>query len=115
MIGTSRRSRWARVFEEGIGPTIVRRSGKIDVHIVTHEESTRGFRITSLAPRDRRVTSWLAAFIVPSAICAVTVTLLDRYLDTGGESALFFVGVLVVGLLGGVAPAAFRRCYPDCC
>ena len=70
VIGTSRRSRGARVFEEGIGPMIVQRSGKIDVHIVTHEESTRGSRIASLAPRERRVTSWLAALIVPSAICA---------------------------------------------
>ena len=34
------------------------------------------------------------------------MTVLDPYLDTGGESALFFVGVLLVGLLGGVAPAA---------
>ncbi|MBW0019775.1 MAG: sensor histidine kinase KdpD [Mycobacterium sp.] len=106
VIGTSRRSRWARIFEEGIGPTIVQRSGKIDVHMVTHEESKRGFRITQFAPRERRVVSWLAAFVVPSLICAVTVTYLDRYLDNGGESALFFVGVLVVGLLGGVAPAA---------
>ncbi|OIN79002.1 sensor histidine kinase [Mycobacterium malmoense] len=105
VIGTSRRSRWARLFEEGIGPTIVERSGKIDVHLVTHEESKRGFRAASLAPRERRVMSWLAAVVVPSAICAVTVTLLDPYLDTGGESALFFVGVLLVGLLGGVAPA----------
>ncbi|WAJ44192.1 sensor histidine kinase KdpD [Mycobacterium sp. Aquia_216] len=106
VIGSSRRSRWSRIFEEGIGPTIVQRSGKIDVHIVTHEESKRGFHIASLAPRERRTASWLAAFIVPSVICAVTVTMLDRYLDTGGKSALFFVGVLVVGLLGGVAPAA---------
>jgi two-component system sensor histidine kinase KdpD len=106
VVGTSRRSRWARIFEEGIGPRIVQRSGKIDVHIVTHEESKRGFHIASLAPRDRRITSWLAALIVPSLICAVTVTMLDPYLDTGGESALFFIGVLVVGLLGGVAPAA---------
>jgi len=106
VLGTSRRSRWARVFEEGIGARIVELSGKIDVHLVTHEESKRGFRAASLAPRERRVASWLAAFIVPSAICAITVTLLDRYLDNGGESALFFVGVLVVGLLGGVAPAA---------
>ncbi|HSS23128.1 MAG TPA: sensor histidine kinase KdpD [Mycobacterium sp.] len=106
VIGTSRRSRWARLFEEGIGPAIVQRSGKIDVHIVTHEESKRGFHMASLAPRERRVAAWLAAFIVPSVICAVTVTMLDPYLDTGGESALFFVGVLVVGLLGGVAPAA---------
>lgn len=105
VIGSSRRSRWSRVFEEGIGPTIVQRFGKIDVHIVTHEESRRGFRVASLAPRDRRIASWLAACIVPSAICAITVTLLDPYLDNGGESALFFVGVLAVGLLGGVAPA----------
>jgi two-component system sensor histidine kinase KdpD len=106
VIGTSRRPRWARIFEEGIGPTIVERSGKIDVHMVTHEESKGGFRIASLSSRERRVTSWLAAVIVPSAICGVTVTLLDPYLDNGGESALFFVGVLIVGLLGGVAPAA---------
>ncbi|MCV7428551.1 sensor histidine kinase [Mycobacterium montefiorense] len=106
VIGSSRRSRWSRIFEEGIGPTIVQRSGKIDVHIVTHEESRRGFHIASLAPRERRIASWLAACIVPSAICAVTVGVLDPYLDTGGESALFFVGVLLVGLLGGVAPAA---------
>ncbi|MEE3753683.1 sensor histidine kinase [Mycobacterium intracellulare] len=106
VIGTSRRSRWARLFEEGIGPRIVELSGKIDVHLVTHEEAKRGFRTASLAPRERRVTSWLAALIVPSIICAITVTTLDPYLDTGGESALFFVGVLLVGLFGGVAPAA---------
>ena len=73
VIGTSRRSRWARIFEEGIGPTIVQQSGKIDVHMVTHEESKRGLRMASLSPRERRVRSWLAALIVPSAICAVTV------------------------------------------
>jgi two-component system sensor histidine kinase KdpD len=106
VIGSSRRSRWSRIFDEGIGPAIVQQSGKIDVHIVTHEESKRGFRLASLAPRERRLASWLAAVIIPSAICAVTVTVLDPYLDTGGESALFFVGVLLVGLLGGVAPAA---------
>lgn len=106
VIGTSRRSRWPRLFDEAIGPTIVQLSGKIDVHIVTHEESRRGFRLASLAPRERRVASWLAAFAVPSAICTVGVTVLDPYLNTGGESALFFIGVLLVGLFGGVAPAA---------
>ncbi|OSC40500.1 sensor histidine kinase [Mycobacterium decipiens] len=105
VIGTSRRSRWARIFEEGIGPAIVERSGKIDVHMVTHEESKRGFRAASLSPRERRITSWLAALIVPTVVCAATVTTLDRFLDTSGASALFFVGVLVVALLGGVAPA----------
>ncbi len=105
VIGTSRRSRWARIFDEGIGPTVVERSGKIDVHLVTHEEAKRGIRTATLSRRERRIASWLAAVIVPSAICAVTLTTLDPYLDTSGASALFFVGVLVVALLGGVAPA----------
>src|ERR1700712_4985242 len=37
VLGTSRRSRWARMFDEGIAATTVQRSGKIDVHMVTHE------------------------------------------------------------------------------
>ncbi|MCV7178241.1 sensor histidine kinase [Mycolicibacterium sphagni] len=105
VIGTSRRSRWARVFDEGIGAAIVQNSGKIDVHMVTHEESKRGFVWRPTSPRERRVVSWLAAVVVPSIICAITVAFLDNYLAIGGESALFFVGVLIVALLGGVAPA----------
>ena len=105
VIGTSRRSRWARIFDEGIGAAIVQNSGKIDVHMVTHAEAKRGFSVKLATPRARRVISWLAAIIVPSIICAVTVLSLDRYLTIGGESALFMVGVLVVALLGGVAPA----------
>ncbi|MHC9291908.1 DUF4118 domain-containing protein [Mycobacterium sp. LTG2003] len=106
VLGTSRRSRWARIFDEGIGSTVVQQSEKIDVHMVTHEAAKRGFRWSSTTPRQRHVASWLAALVVPSAICVLTVALLDPLLGVGGESALFFVGVLVVALLGGVAPAA---------
>ncbi|GAB3240050.1 sensor histidine kinase [Mycolicibacterium hippocampi] len=106
VLGTSRRSRWARIFDEGIGATVVQRSGKIDVHMVTHEQAGRDSLWARVTPRQRRATSWLAALVVPSSIGAVTILLLDRFLGIGGESALFFVGVLVVALLGGVAPAA---------
>jgi len=106
VIGTSRRSRWARVFDEGIGAAVVQHSGKIDVHMVTHEEAKRGFSWLSASPRQRHLTSWAAALVVPSAICAIIVYLLDPFLGIGGESALFFIGVLIVALLGGVAPAA---------
>jgi len=106
VIGTSRRSRWARMFDEGIGAAVVQQSGKIDVHMVTHEQARRGSRWSRFSPRQQHLASWLAAIVVPSVICAVIVAFLDRYLKVGGESALFFVGVLVVALLGGVAPAA---------
>jgi two-component system, OmpR family, sensor histidine kinase KdpD len=106
VIGTSRRSRWARIFDEGIGAAVVQQSAKIDVHMVTHGEARRAPSWSSLTPRHRHTVSWLAALVVPSAICALIVWLLDPYLGVGGESALFFIGVLVVALLGGVAPAA---------
>jgi two-component system sensor histidine kinase KdpD len=102
VLGTSRRSRWARIFDEGIGAATVQRSQKIDVHMVTHGEAGSRRRV----PRKGHAASWLAAFVVPSGICAVTALLLDRFLGIAGESALFFVGVVVVALLGGIAPAA---------
>ncbi len=106
VIGTSRRSRWARVLDEGIGAAIVQDSGRIDVHMVTHEEAKRGFSVRSESPRRRRLVSWAAAVLVPTALCALTVLVLDRYLNVPGHTAVFFVGVLFVALLGGVAPAA---------
>ncbi|OBF39200.1 histidine kinase [Mycobacterium sp. ACS1612] len=106
VIGTSRRSRWARIFDEGIGAAVVQQSGKIDVHMVTHDQAVRGSVWSRMTPQQHHAMSWLAAVVVPSAICAVIVYLIDPYLGIGGESAIFFVGVLIVALLGGVAPAA---------
>lgn len=104
VIGSSRRSRWARILDEGVGAAVVQQSGDIDVHIVTDEDAKPSFRAVSISPRERRAVSWLAAVVVPCVMCAVTVGLLDRYLDAG-LSSLFFVGVLLVAMLGGIAPA----------
>lgn len=41
VVGTSRRSRWARLFDEGIGARTVQESGGIDVHMVTHPAASR--------------------------------------------------------------------------
>ncbi|WP_343232095.1 sensor histidine kinase KdpD [Mycolicibacterium sp. CBMA 361] len=105
VLGTSRRSRWARLFDEGIGAKTVQHSGKIDVHMVTHEQSQTGWSWSTASRGQRHLASWLAALIVPSIITAIT-TLLDPFLHVGGESAVYFIGVLIVALLGGVAPAA---------
>src|SRR4029079_18928990 len=53
VLGTSRRSRWARIFDEGIGATVVQHSEAIDVHMVTHPEAAHGFRWSALVPRNR--------------------------------------------------------------
>ncbi|MFI6956362.1 ATP-binding protein [Nocardia sp. NPDC050408] len=105
VLGTSRRSRWARMLDEGIGSAVVQASGKIDVHMVTHEEANRGLRRYSLMPR-QPIRAWLAAVLVPVAVSAVCSFFLDGYLQLGGLSAVFFIGVVAVALLGGVVPAA---------
>ncbi len=104
VIGTSRRSRWARILDEGIGSAVVQASGKIDVHMVTHEEANRGVRRYSLMPH-QPILAWLAAVLVP-AVVSVICGFLDGYLELGGLSAMFFIGVVAVALLGGVVPAA---------
>lgn len=106
VIGSSRRSRWARIFDEGVGAAVVQRSGDIDVHLVTYADAKPDFHMVAISPRERRIVSWLAAVAVPLLMCVVTAGWLDRYFNTDGQSALFFVGVVVVALLGGVAPAA---------
>ncbi|WP_072804991.1 sensor histidine kinase [Rhodococcoides yunnanense] len=106
VIGTSRRSRFARILDEGIGSAVVQNSGTIDVHMVTHGET--GFRWRRRAttdPRSRRILSWIAAVAVPCGAAGV-LALVDPQFDSSGESALFFMVVLCVALLGGVAPAA---------
>ncbi|MFD4182420.1 DUF4118 domain-containing protein, partial [Rhodococcus sp. NPDC058514] len=105
VLGTSRRSRWARILDEGIGAAVVQQSGSIDVHMVTHGESSTPRRLTPAGTRSRKILAWVAAVLVPSA-AALAMGAVNRSFGWGGESALFFIVVLLVALLGGVAPAA---------
>ncbi|MEU1983179.1 sensor histidine kinase KdpD [Nocardia sp. NPDC019395] len=105
VLGTSRRSRWARMIDEGIGAEVVQRSGAIDVHMVTHEEARDRRRRRRPKRLRRHTASWIAALAVPTLIAALIAAWLDDRLDLVSESALFFVAVLAVALFGGVLPA----------
>lgn len=105
VLGTSRRPRWQRLFDEGVGANVVARSGKIDVHMVTHDETRRRNRLDIRDTRFHRPLSWVAAIVVPLVVTGV-LAFLDRWLGFASETALFFVTVLAVSLLGGIGPAA---------
>lgn len=106
VIGTSRRSRWARMFDEGIGAQVIAQSGNVDVHMVTHPEAHTGMSWSRSSLHRKRFMSWLTALAIPAIICAVTTGLPDATLGIGGQSALFFTGVVAAALIGGIAPAA---------
>lgn len=103
VVGTSRRSRLARFFDEGITAAVVQRSGPLDVHVVTHEAAGTGISRPLLGPGGS-VTGWLAAVALPPAICALLLAVPP--VGVGAQSALFVGGVLLIALMGGIARAA---------
>ncbi|WP_412475333.1 ATP-binding protein [Gordonia sp. LUNF6] len=105
VLGTSRRSRWRRLFDEGVGAAVVRDSGRIDVHMVTHEKAAVRNRLDIRDTRFHRPGSWILAVLAPLALTGV-LALTNEYLGFTSQSALFFVVILAVALLGGVVPAA---------
>ncbi|CAM2782675.1 sensor histidine kinase KdpD [Saccharomonospora xinjiangensis] len=115
VLGTSRRSRLARVLNEGIGAAVVRQSGSIDVHIVTHPEAGRPLLFANPdrnpLSRSRQVWGWALSLLLP---CAVTA-LAHFY----GEVALsvdvigYFLAIVVVATVGGVAPALTAAVLSD--
>ena len=105
VLGTSRRSRWRRLFDEGIGSAVLQDSGPIDVHMVTHPEASGARRRGAPRPAARRTAAWAGAILVPVLVGGVN-QLFDERLDFSSQGWLFLVGVLAVSLLGGVWPAA---------
>jgi two-component system sensor histidine kinase KdpD len=107
VLGTSRRSRLARVFDEGIGSAVVQASGPIDVHMVTHDEARRGLRWqhgrTALA-RSRRVVGWVLALVLPAVCAAVGIVARDG-VELSTALAGFVLATLIVALVGGLGPA----------
>ena len=108
VLGTSRRSRLARLFDEGIGATVVQLSGPIDVHMVTHDES-RGRLRAKLFPRSslarrRQILGWLLALALP-AVATLIGVLMRQTLILSTNVIDYFLATIVVALVGGLGPA----------
>ena len=113
VLGTSRRSRWARLLDPGIGARATAASGPIDVHLVTHDyagSAVRGGGPGSPAvrrvhlPRSRRVLGWPSAVLAP--VLAGLLGVVGRDLvGLPTDVALFLLATVIVALVGGLGPA----------
>jgi two-component system sensor histidine kinase KdpD len=109
VVGTSRRTRLARVFDEGIGAAVVQRSGPIDVHMVTHEESGGRLRAKlarSPLSRKRRIIGWSLALFLPALASAFGIWMRDD-LILSTNVIDYFLSIVIVALVGGLGPALF--------
>jgi two-component system sensor histidine kinase KdpD len=110
VIGVSRRGRIAAALTgPGIGATVVRESGAIDVHIVTHSSAGGTFALPrlggSLSLR-RRVVGMLLALVLGPLVTLLLSAFRSQDSLTSDVLALQLL-VVVVALVGGIWPALF--------
>lgn len=108
VIGASRRNPvLAALTGPGTGMTITRRSGSIDVHLVSHEYIGRGRVLPKLGrglTRRRRLAGLLTGVLLLAALVAVCARFRTD-LSFGSDLLLFLLVVVICSLVGGFWPA----------
>ncbi len=110
VIGVSRRSRiTAALSGPGIGATVIRESGDIDVHIVTHAAAGDRFTLPraggALTLRRRLLGGALALVLGPLLTWLLVAFRSDESLTS--DVLVYQLLVVVVALVGGIWPALF--------
>ncbi|WP_245679405.1 sensor histidine kinase [Actinomadura hibisca] len=107
VLGSSRRRGWQFVLGPGVGATVAREAGDIDVHLVTHERVGKGRGLVELAgsplSRRRRGGGWALALLGPVLLAAGLRAGEPPGLDT--DVLLFLALTVGVALVGGLWPA----------
>ena len=110
VIGVSRRSRLAAAFTgPGIGATVIRESGDIDVHIVTHAAAGSGFSLPKLGGSLSR-RRLIAGFVVALTAGPLLSWLLSTFhteTSITSDVLAYQLLVIVVALIGGIWPGLF--------
>jgi two-component system sensor histidine kinase KdpD len=113
VLGASSRGRWETFLSgEGIGARVTRLSGKIDVHLVTHEAaSTPRLRVsvpvagltTALSVRRRGQGAVFALVVLP--LLTLVLDQMRGELNLPSDILLYLAVVIAVALIGGLWPA----------
>jgi two-component system sensor histidine kinase KdpD len=110
VIGVSRRSRvMAALTGPGIGATVVRESGNIDVHIVTHAAAGRRLALPRLggALTTKRRVAGLALALVGGPLVTWLLVSLRSSESITSDVLSYQLLVVLVALVGGIWPALF--------
>lgn len=111
VIGVSRRNRLtAFLTGSGVGATVIRESGDIDVHIVSHAaaggRNLPRFRRTGALSVRRRVYGFALALIA-GPLLTLALTQIRSSDSLTAEALSYQLLVVVVALVGGIWPALF--------
>ncbi|SDG47284.1 DUF4118 domain-containing protein [Microbacterium pygmaeum] len=111
VIGVSRRGRLAAALSgPGIGATVIRESGDIDVHMVTHAAAGGRFalpRLTGGALSIQRRILGFAVALVGGPLLSWLLVLVSRDDTITADVLAYQLLVVIVALIGGIWPALF--------
>jgi two-component system sensor histidine kinase KdpD len=111
VIGVSRRGRLAAVLSgPGIGATVIRESGDIDVHMVTHAAAGDRFvlpRVTGGALSRRRVMLGFVVALVGGPLLTWVLYVSRTPESITSDVLAYQLLVVIVALVGGIWPALF--------
>jgi len=105
IVGASRHGRLAQLFRPSTVNEIVKGSGDIDVHVVTHPRARSPRRMVRPDAGPRGWWSWAAAVLLPVVVAAALLPFRGS-LTLSTVLLILLLGVLGNALIGGVAPAA---------
>ncbi len=111
ILGSSRQSRWRALTQGSVINRVVRLSGPIDVHVISHEVAPSEIPLPRLprrrgaviAPR-RRLIAWV---LTVAGLPALTALLAELREAVGLQTVLvlYLLFVVVIAAVGGAAPA----------
>jgi len=106
VVGASRRGRISTALRPSTADLIVRESGDIDVHVVTHEVAGHRRNLPRRRARtgERRVLAWALAVVIP-VVLTVALHPFRGSLTLSTELLAYLLGVVAVSLVGGLLPA----------
>lgn len=107
VIGASRRNPFAAALTgPGTGLTITRKSGSIDVHVVSHDYIGKGRRLPRLTgglDRRRRVAGVLVAIVLLAALTLFGTATRSQFSLTS-DALLYLLAVVLTSVVGGFYP-----------
>ena len=118
VLGTSRRSRLARLVDPGIGARAVASAGPIDVHLVSHVEALPVERVGGAGwwPRlgrllrgRRAAAGWPAAVVLP--VLAAGFGWLFPAVGLSTDTVAFFLATVLTAIIGGLVPAVVAALF----
>ncbi|WP_166969532.1 DUF4118 domain-containing protein [Brevibacterium atlanticum] len=117
VLGVSRTPWYRRMFGPGVANRVISAAADIDVHMVTHAQAARFWKIDRERTREnplsrlRRILGWIVGALAPLLLTALFVGLGPGSTSLSMNFLAYITVVVLVALIGGLWPAVMTAVF----